>query len=93
MHVADEGRGLRPGDQEHIFGTLTRSDKDADAVAGIGLGLSLCHGIVTRHSGWIRAENNEWGGATFLFTMPAEGSWIEWPIGCSRGAQASSSPP
>ncbi len=70
VRVADKGRGLQPGDEERIFEGFTRSAKDADAVAGIGLGLALCQAIVARHGGWIRAESNEWGGATFRFTLP-----------------------
>ncbi len=74
VHVADRGRGLQPGDEERIFGRLNRSDKDARMMPGIGLGLALCHAIVTRHGGQIRAENNEWGGATFRFTLPTVGA-------------------
>lgn len=71
VQVADRGRGLQPGDEERVFGRLNRSEKDAASVHGIGLGLALCHAIVTRHGGTIHAENNEWGGATFRFTLPA----------------------
>ena len=73
VRIADRGRGLQPGDEERIFGRLNRSDKDAGAVQGIGLGLALCHAIVTRHGGTISAANNEWGGATFRFTLPSTG--------------------
>ncbi len=71
VQVADRGRGIQPGDEERVFGRLSRSDKDAGSVQGIGLGLALCHAIVTRHGGTISAENNEWGGATFRFTLPS----------------------
>ncbi|MDO5626704.1 MAG: ATP-binding protein [Mobilicoccus sp.] len=70
IEVSDKGRGLQPGDEEKIFAAFGRSSKDAESVQGIGLGLSLCHAIVTRHGGAIGAENNEWGGATFMMTLP-----------------------
>ncbi|MCO5310340.1 MAG: ATP-binding protein [Austwickia sp.] len=70
VQVADAGRGLEPGDEERIFAEFSRGTRDAGSVAGIGLGLALCHSIVTRHGGRIWAENNDWGGATFRFTMP-----------------------
>lgn len=69
--VADRGVGIQPGDEEKIFAAYQRSDKDAASYQGIGLGLSLCAQIVARHGGWIKAEHNDWGGATFSFTMPA----------------------
>lgn len=73
VQVADRGRGLAPGEEERVFDRWSRSAKDAGAVQGIGLGLALCHAIVTRHGGTISARNNEWGGATFRFTLPATG--------------------
>lgn len=69
--VLDRGVGLQPGDEERIFAVFERSDKDADAFQGTGLGLALCHSIVARHGGHISAESNEFGGATFRFTLPA----------------------
>ncbi|MBW3086262.1 Adaptive-response sensory-kinase SasA [Austwickia sp. TVS 96-490-7B] len=71
--VADEGRGLHPGDEARIFGRLTRGQQGPDQVSGTGLGLALCEAIVTRHGGTIGAFNNDWGGATFTFTLPAAG--------------------
>lgn len=69
--VVDRGVGLQPGDEERIFAVFERSDKDADAYQGTGLGLALCHSIVARHGGHISASSNEFGGATFCFTLPA----------------------
>ena len=70
VDIADRGLGLQPGDEERIFEAFSRSAKDVDAATGVGLGLSLCATIVARHGGWIRAHTNEWGGATFTFTLP-----------------------
>ena len=68
--VADRGVGIQPGDEERIFAAFSRSDKDAESYEGTGLGLALCHSIVVRHGGRIMAESNEYGGATFRFTLP-----------------------
>lgn len=68
--VADRGVGIQPGDEERIFAAFSRSDKDASSYEGTGLGLALCHSIVVRHGGRIMAESNEYGGATFRFTLP-----------------------
>ncbi|MCA0437470.1 MAG: PAS domain-containing sensor histidine kinase [Actinobacteria bacterium] len=70
VQVADRGVGLTPGDEQRIFEAFNRSAKDAGNHAGIGLGLALCSAIVARHGGRIWAEANEWGGATFRFTLP-----------------------
>jgi two-component system sensor kinase FixL len=40
---------------------------------GMGLGLSIAHSLVAAHGGRIWAENNAEGGATFRFTIPADG--------------------
>ncbi len=69
--VADRGVGLQPGDEERIFTPFQRSEKDAEQYQGTGLGLALCHSIVTRHGGSIRAQRNPDGGATIEFTLPA----------------------
>ncbi len=74
VQVADRGVGIQPGEEETIFGAYQRSDKDAADYQGIGLGLSLCAQIVARHGGSIRAETNEWGGATITFTLPGRPS-------------------
>ncbi len=68
--VADRGIGIRAGDEERIFAAFQRSEEDAAAYDGTGLGLALCHSIVMRHGGRIMAEGNEYGGATFRFTLP-----------------------
>ncbi len=79
VEVADHGRGLQPGDEERIFEAFARSAKDADAAPGIGLGLSLCATIVARHGGAIGAAANDWGGATFHFTLPLTDATREGP--------------
>ncbi len=62
VSVADNGTGI-PEDKLnqgfHPFYTTKEVGK------GTGLGLSTCYGIISRHDGLIRAENNEAGGATF----------------------------
>ncbi|WP_176758781.1 ATP-binding protein [Thiohalorhabdus denitrificans] len=37
---------------------------------GLGLGLRTSLSIVEAHSGRMWVETNEWGGATFRFTLP-----------------------
>ena len=64
--VADCGSGLAPTNLPRVFESFftTRSE-------GMGLGLSIARSIVETHCGRIWAVNNESGGATFHFTIPA----------------------
>ncbi|WP_116115680.1 sensor histidine kinase [Austwickia chelonae] len=63
ISIADRGIGLSQAGRELLSaGTET---------SGVGLGLALCRAIVTRHGGRIAATDNEWGGTTIAFTLPA----------------------
>ena len=41
-----------------------------DPAQGTGLGLFISYGIISDHGGSIWAENDEWGGASFLIELP-----------------------
>ncbi len=67
--VADNGPGIRPGQEEEIFNKFTRGVRES-ATTGVGLGLSICRTIVEAHGGTIVALNRAGGGAAFMFTLP-----------------------
>ncbi len=69
MAVSDAGHGIPAARLPHIFESFTTSKQD-----GMGLGLSITRSIVEAHGGKIRAENNPGKGATFRFTLPANGN-------------------
>lgn len=73
VQIADRGDGLpRPATKPASRPALPES-------ADPSPGMTLCRAIISRHGGWITAERNEWGGATFRFTLPlatrAEVAW------------------
>jgi signal transduction histidine kinase len=68
--IADNGIGIPAGQHEAIFDNFHRAHGNS-GYAGTGLGLAICHRIVTRHGGYITADDNPGGGSRFTFTLPA----------------------
>jgi two-component system sensor histidine kinase KdpD len=67
--VADNGRGIKPGEEEKIFDKFYGGSGDG------GLGLAICRGIIHAHGGKIWAQNATQGtGAIFSFTLPIKGA-------------------
>ncbi len=71
MHVvvADDGPGVRVGQEKAIFEKVTRGARES-AVSGVGLGLAICKAIVAAHGGTISVANRAEGGAAFSFSLP-----------------------
>jgi two-component system, OmpR family, sensor histidine kinase KdpD len=65
--VSDDGAGLPPGTEEHVFEKFFRGHPGAGR--GSGLGLAICRGIVEAHDGRIDASNQESGGARFRIRL------------------------
>ena len=66
IKVKDSGPGISKKDLEHIFDPFFTKKK----TMGMGVGLSICHGIIEDHKGYIVAENASDGGAVFTITLP-----------------------
>jgi two-component system sensor histidine kinase KdpD len=71
VDVADRGPGLEKGDEKRIFEKFYRGAK-VNRQSGAGLGLAICRGAVEAHGGEIWAENREYGGTRFCFTLPLD---------------------
>ena len=67
--VRDEGIGIRPEDQAHIFDKFYQGDS-SHAAAGNGLGLALVHRIVQLSGGQISVESTPGRGSSFRLTLP-----------------------
>jgi NtrC-family two-component system sensor histidine kinase KinB len=68
--VRDEGPGITPEHQEHVFERFYRvpgTNKN-----GAGLGLSIAREIVAAHGGEIGVLSPESGGSEFMFVLPVE---------------------
>jgi two-component system sensor histidine kinase KdpD len=71
LEVADQGPGLKPGEEKSIFEKFIRGYHSGGK--GAGLGLSICLGIARAHGGNITASNRPGGGASFILTLPTGG--------------------
>ena len=66
--VSDDGPGINGEILDQVFDPFMTTKP---AGQGTGLGLAVCHTIVDRLGGSIRAENRAGGGASFEVSLPA----------------------
>ncbi|MDH3624380.1 MAG: ATP-binding protein [Myxococcales bacterium] len=66
--VSDDGPGIEGEILDQVFDPFVTTKP---AGQGTGLGLAVCHTIVDRLGGSIRAENRSTGGASFEVSLPA----------------------
>ncbi|MBS9535682.1 sensor histidine kinase KdpD [Mycobacterium sp. M1] len=72
INVADDGRGLPRGAEQHAFDPFQRLG-DRDNTSGVGLGLSVAKGFVEAMGGTIRATETPGGGLTMVVDLAAPG--------------------
>ena len=66
VSVTDFGTGIDANNIDHLFEAFYTTKPE-----GLGMGLSISQTIANAHGGDIKASNNRGGGATFVFTFPA----------------------
>jgi signal transduction histidine kinase len=67
FEVADEGGGLRPGDERVVFEPFSTG---TSPTSGTGIGLSIVRGIARAHGGDCGVINRPGRGATFWIRLP-----------------------
>jgi signal transduction histidine kinase len=74
VSVSDNGPGLSPEAQQHVFDRFWRADagRSRDR-GGSGLGLAISKGIIIAHGGQIWVESAAGQGAKFTFELPVAG--------------------
>jgi signal transduction histidine kinase len=88
--VADEGPGIAPEDQPHVFDRFWRADKGrARADGGTGLGLAIVRQIAESHGGQIRLQSKPGVGSSFVIWLPVAAE-AATPVEVSRVPGASS---
>ncbi len=78
FEVSDNGKGISEETLPFIFNRFyTGASLKDTGRRGTGLGLAICRSIITAHGGEISAYNNPAGGATFRFTLAAQGFVVD----------------
>jgi len=73
--VADEGPGIAPEDQPHVFDRFWRADKGRSrADGGTGLGLAIVRQIAEGHGGQVRLRSKVGVGSSFVIWLPVAAS-------------------
>lgn len=72
-NIADQGRGIPPGDLPHLFDRYYRAAVVRERREGLGLGLYIARLLVEAHGGKIWVESQEGQGSTFSFSLPLAG--------------------
>lgn len=69
--VQDNGMGISPEDQIHIFDRFYRVRRpETDSIEGTGLGLAIVKSLVEAHNGHIGLESRLGEGTTFYLLLP-----------------------
>ena len=68
VEVCDQGPGVAPADQDHVFEPFWRKDERGP---GTGLGLAIVRDIARLHGGTASVDETPGGGATFRLHLPA----------------------
>jgi len=70
LNVRDNGPGIPPADQPHVFDKFYRGSNISEQVTGSGLGLAIVKTIVDNHRGRIWVESAEGRGSSFFIVLP-----------------------
>ena len=72
LMVEDDGIGIPPESQPHLFERFFRIDQSRNwQTGGYGLGLAICKSLVEAHQGTIRCESTPGAGTKFIIQLPA----------------------
>ena len=73
VSIHDDGIGMTPEQQKHLFKKFYRADSSNTSISGTGLGLAICKLIVELHGGKIWVNSKYGQGTTVHFSLPRSG--------------------
>jgi PAS domain S-box-containing protein len=79
LQVKDQGPGIDPADQPHIFDKFYRGANVTPDVEGSGLGLAIVKNIVENHQGRIWVESTPGKGSSFFIVLPVAAEPVYTP--------------
>ncbi len=77
LQITDQGPGIPPSDQPHIFDKFYRGTNVGSGIEGSGLGLAIVKNIVENHQGRIWVESIMGKGSTFFIVLPVAAEPIQ----------------
>lgn len=69
--VSDDGVGIPPEQQEHLFKRFRQINRDQLEQQGAGLGLAIAHELISLHGGEITVKSEPGVGSTFTILLPS----------------------
>jgi CHASE2 domain-containing sensor protein/signal transduction histidine kinase len=70
--ITDQGPGMTPEQQQHLFHQFARLDPEQGAARGVGLGLAFVRTVIEHHGGRIEVSSQPGHGTCFHFTLEAQ---------------------
>ncbi len=70
INIEDEGIGMTPQQQTHLFERFYRADASNTTLSGTGMGLAICKLIIELHGGLIWVQSEAGVGTAVHFTLP-----------------------
>ena len=72
LQVSDQGCGIEPAEQKHIFERFYRAKPHDGGQPGSGVGLAMVKEIVTQHGGRVEVWSEPGKGSSFTVLLPRE---------------------
>ena len=70
VRFKDNGSGISPADQAHIYEPFYRGEQSSRIKQGMGLGLSIARQIIEAHNGELQLESEVGVGSEFKIMLP-----------------------